>query len=80
MLGEYRIEVQDCERPALDWALKSLVATRDLPAGTVLEPDMVTAKRPGGGLPPSEMNSILGRRLTIAVGADQTITRDSLSL
>ena len=26
---------------------RSLIATRDLPAGTVLEPDMVTVKRPG---------------------------------
>jgi N-acetylneuraminate synthase/N,N'-diacetyllegionaminate synthase len=78
MLGEGRIKVQDCERPALNWALKSLVATRDLPAGTVLEPDMVAAKRPGGGLPPSDMDSILGRRLTFAVSADQAITKDGL--
>ena len=79
MLGEGRIEVQDCEWPALDWALKSLVATRDLPAGTVLGSDMVTAKRPGGGLAPSELESVLGRRLKEALDTDQPITRDSLA-
>ena len=62
MLGEGRIEVQDCERPALNWALKSLVATRDLPAGTVLKPEMVTAKRPGGGVSPMQYWEKLNRK------------------
>lgn len=79
MLGDGSLGVQDCEANALHWALKSLVALRDLPAGTVLSEDMVVAKRPGGGLPPSELDTILGRRLAVAVGADAMITRDHIA-
>ena len=79
LLGEGKLEVQECEGPALDWALKSLVAARDLPVGAVLVHDMVDAKRPGGGLAPSELESVLGRRLKEALDADQPITWDSLA-
>ena len=79
MLGKETIGVQDCEQPALGWALKSLVAARDLPAGVVLAADMVVAKRPGGGLAPHEISSVLGRRLKVSVSADQAIARDYLA-
>ena len=34
---------------------RSLIAARDLPAGTVLEPDMLTVKRPGFGIAPKHL-------------------------
>jgi N-acetylneuraminate synthase len=52
-------------------ARKSLVAAVDIPAGATLTPDMIVIKRPGSGLPPGALDSLLGRvaRQRIAGGA-----------
>jgi N-acetylneuraminate synthase len=42
---------------------KSLAPVRELPSGTVLAPDMLTSKKPGGGIPPDALEEISGRRL-----------------
>jgi N,N'-diacetyllegionaminate synthase len=55
---------------------RSLIATRDLPAGTVLEPDMVTVKRPGFGIAPKHLELVLGRTLRADVEADDVLTWD----
>ena len=44
-------------------ARRSLIVTRDLPAGTVLERDMLTVKRPGFGIAPKHLELVLGRAL-----------------
>ncbi|GFK94844.1 N,N'-diacetyllegionaminic acid synthase [Fundidesulfovibrio magnetotacticus] len=44
---------------------RSLMAARPLKAGALLTLDDVTAKRPGTGLPPSELHRLLGRRLKV---------------
>jgi N-acetylneuraminate synthase/N,N'-diacetyllegionaminate synthase len=43
-------------------ARKSLVAAVEIPEGTILEPTMITAKRPGTGIPPGYLNHLAGRR------------------
>jgi N,N'-diacetyllegionaminate synthase len=53
---------------------RSLIAARDLPAGTVLEPDMVTVKRPGFGIPPKHLDLVLGRPLKVDVEEDDILT------
>jgi sialic acid synthase SpsE len=55
---------------------RSLIAARDLPAGTVLEPDMVTVKRPGFGIPPKYMDIVVGRPLKVDVEEDEILTWD----
>jgi N-acetylneuraminate synthase/N,N'-diacetyllegionaminate synthase len=55
-------------------ARRSLIAARDLPAGTVLEPAMVTIKRPGSGIAPKHLELVLGRELRTDVEADDVIT------
>lgn len=60
------------EAPALAKMGKTLVATRDLPAGHVLTADDVTMKSPGGaGLPPYELDNLIGCKLDKAVEADE---------
>jgi len=49
---------------------RSLMAARPLKAGTVLGRDDVTAKRPGTGLPPSQLHRLLGRRLKADMAAE----------
>jgi sialic acid synthase SpsE len=52
---------------------RSLIATRDLPAGTSLERDMITTKRPGFGIPPKHLELVLGRPLKVDVEADDIL-------
>ncbi len=52
---------------------RSLIAARALPAGTVLEADMITTKRPGYGIPPKHLELVLGRALKVAVEEDEIL-------
>lgn len=77
-LGDGQKMPQPCEADALNWALKSLVAARELPLGTVLCADMVAAKRPGGGIAPARLEEVIGCRLRHHLSVDQPITEDDL--
>jgi sialic acid synthase len=57
---------------------KTLVAARDLPAGHLLTSADVAIKSPGGGLPPYELDRLLGRRLSQALHADDMIRFEHL--
>jgi sialic acid synthase len=58
---------------------KKLVARRRLPTGHVLAESDVAVKSPGDGLPPTELDRIVGRRLTQALEADDSITMEMLA-
>jgi len=53
---------------------KSVVAARDLKAGTRLSADMLAFKKPGDGIPASEYRSVIGRTLREDVPADCKLT------
>jgi sialic acid synthase SpsE len=53
---------------------RSLIVTRDLPAGTLLELDMLTVKRPGFGIAPKYLELVVGRALRVDVEADDILT------
>jgi N-acetylneuraminate synthase len=57
-----------------DVARKSLVAARDLEAGTEIAPQDVCAKRPGTGISPADVAHIVGRRLRVALPRDELIS------
>ena len=67
------------EMPIRLVARKSLVAGRDLPAGTVLRREDLVILRPGTGLPPSALPRVIGRRTARAVPADSPLTEDMLA-
>jgi N,N'-diacetyllegionaminate synthase len=64
--------------PLRDIFMKSVVAERDLPAGTVLAPEHLALKKPGTGIPPSEMDGLIGRRLRRALARDALLSLDDL--
>jgi N,N'-diacetyllegionaminate synthase len=66
------------EQESLAWAGKSLVVIRGLPAGTVLEPSMLTAKRPGTGISPSRIEDVLGRRTRRTIDEDSVLAWEDL--
>ncbi|MCP9485385.1 MAG: N-acetylneuraminate synthase family protein [Gaiellaceae bacterium MAG52_C11] len=57
---------------------KKIVAARDLPAGHVLGEDDVALKSPGDGLPPYELERVLGSTLSRPVVEDETLTFELL--
>jgi N-acetylneuraminate synthase len=58
----------------IDTMRRSVVAARDLPAGTVIGPDDVTIKRPGTGIAPGDVEKIVGLKLVRAVPFDEAVT------
>lgn len=69
-LGNGRKRPMPSEANTAAVARKSLVAARDLPAGTLLKDAMIASKRPGTGLPPTMRSNLVGRTLREAVSAD----------
>jgi sialic acid synthase len=63
--------------PALKMA-KKLVARDDLPAGHVLREEDIAAKSPGDGLPPYELERLVGRILRHPVRRDTALTFELL--
>jgi sialic acid synthase SpsE len=64
--------------PLREIFMKSVVAQRDLAAGTVLGPEHLTAKKPGTGIPVSEIANLYGRRLRRGVKGDAALALDDL--
>ena len=62
-----------CETENRDIVRKSVVAARDLPAGTRLTSDDLALKRPGGGLSPAALEGILGRTTRRNVAAEELL-------
>ena len=57
---------------------RSLVASTNLPAGTVLAREHVAIKKPGTGLAPDRLDEVIGRRLKRPVVADQVLAADDI--
>ena len=55
---------------------KSIVARRDLEAGTILTNDDLTLKKPGTGIPAARLAEIAGRRLKRSIAADTPISEE----
>ena len=74
ILGEGKKEIQESEIPVRQSARRSLVARVDIPKGTPLEPDMLACKRPGTGIPPNELDRVLGKSAKVPLSAEQVLT------
>ena len=57
---------------------RSLAPKTALPAGTVLDETHLIAKKPGTGIPVSDKQQILGRRLIRDVVAERLLTWEDL--
>jgi N-acetylneuraminate synthase len=64
--------------PLRDLFTKSVVARSDLPAGTLLKAEHLTAKKPGTGIPADRLADLLGRRLRRALRADEALRPDDV--
>jgi sialic acid synthase len=65
------------EAPLLKMS-KKLVAARDLPAGHVLAREDIAIKSPSDGLPPYELDNVLGKELRQGLREDENISLEAL--
>lgn len=57
---------------------KSLIATRDIPAGSVIRAEDVMIKRPGTGVEPRHRDLVVGRTARRDIAADDPVTWDAV--
>jgi sialic acid synthase len=77
-LGDGKKQMYPCEvEPSVKMA-KKLVTTRTLPGGHVLTADDIAARSPGDGLPPYEIDNVVGRALRQPVDEETTLTFELL--
>ena len=58
--------------------MKSIVARMDLRAGTVLQAEFLTVKKPGTGLPPDRLQDLVGLRLRRDIKANDALREEDL--
>lgn len=73
VLGDGELGVADSEEKAWKSARRSIVAKKQIGKGSVIEPHMLALKRPGTGLPPDKIDSILGMRAKEDIPVDVLI-------
>lgn len=78
-LGHGRKEPADSEANTATVARRSLVAARDIQAGTTLTEELIAIKRPGTGLPPAMRPYLIGRTARITIPAGTLLTLEMLA-
>lgn len=77
--GNGSIKCLDSEMTARANARRSLVSAVDIVAGTVITRDMLTFKRPGTGINPTEIDNVVGKKATCFIAEDTILTYNLLS-
>lgn len=76
LLGNGRLGYEANQDAARQHARRSLVAAADLRAGEPLEESMVAVKRPGHGIAPRHLETLVGARPRIDIDADTILQWD----
>jgi N-acetylneuraminate synthase/sialic acid synthase len=77
-LGDGCKKIYESEKSPIVKMGKSLVVARDLPMGHVLGPDDIVMKSPGGGIPPYELEKVIGRVTLRALHEDDFLSLEVL--
>ena len=78
-LGDGVKKIYDSEKAPIVKMGKSLVIARDLPVGHVLRREDIVMKSPGGGIPPYELDRVLGRMTLKPLYEDDFLSFEVLS-
>ncbi len=78
MLGQPKKTIQPCEEPLIPVVRRSAVARRTLEAGQILGADDIVWVRPAGGIPSSDEDKLLRRRLKNKIAQGEPITFSDL--
>jgi sialic acid synthase SpsE len=72
-------EPLNTELPARKYARRSIVLSKNVPAGYMLTVDDITYKRPGTGISPLHWDEVLDRKTTQALEADHVLQWQDLA-
>lgn len=72
-LGSKERVVSEAEYKQRENMRRSVVSARDLSAGSILQAEDLYVKRPGTGVPPDRLESLLGKKLNKDIEADMLI-------
>jgi len=78
-MGDGVKQVYETEKNPIIKMSKKMVAARDLPAGHMIRRQDITFKSPGDGLPPYDIDKVIGRVTRSAMREDDAITFDELN-
>ena len=78
-IGNGEKKIYESEKAPIIKMGKSLVVARDLPSGHVLTAADIVMKSPGGGIPPYELDTVLGKVTTKALHEDDFLSHDVLA-
>jgi N-acetylneuraminate synthase/N,N'-diacetyllegionaminate synthase len=73
-VGNGRIGMHGCEGEVRRVARRSVVAAVSISAGTRIAADMLTLRRPGTGIPPGNLDGVIGKVACVAIPADTLLT------
>ena len=71
-------QILECHTVSGDYDYLLKVVARDLPSGHVLSADDIVMKSPGGGIPPYELDNVLGMVTTRALHEDDFLSFEVL--
>lgn len=71
-------KVHEKEKAIREWAFRSVVAIKEIPAGKVIEPTDVWTKRPGTGIPSAKLNDVIGRTSKVCIKENTLLSWDQL--
>jgi N,N'-diacetyllegionaminate synthase len=73
ILGSYEKKPTSSEKSIMDLVRKSIVAREDIKKGSILEEQMLIIKRPGTGLAPEKIGSLIGKKTKRDIKKDDVI-------
>jgi len=73
ILGGFKVEALEDEAPARANARRSLVASRNIPKGKVIEKEDLTFKRPAHGVSPKFIDEVIGKTALIDIKDDDVL-------
>ena len=75
-LGVFKKQVLSCEVENRNKLKKSLVAKENISKGTKLTYDLITSKRPGNGISPSDIDKIVGQVSSVDIKKNTLLKKD----
>jgi len=58
---------------------KSVVSSREIPAGAKISREMLASKKPGTGIPARQLSDVVGRKARVDIPADTVLTEEMLA-
>jgi N,N'-diacetyllegionaminate synthase len=78
-LGTFSEKPYEVEKAAHELARRAVVAEKDIPMGAVITKEMLACKRAGYGLPPKELDNLVGKSSLVDIKKDKIMSFDLVS-